>query len=401
LEIKDNANQIRNLLKKESMPAKRNPTMQVSGRSRNRYSSPFTKRAKTKSRSATKCLSVGIFRPDLLDYNPIEKSGYSSLKIDLPEEEQFLGKVSLATEWHKCLKKHENYQPILIDSESTIDIVFQLLHNETERLLKGYSWVLKIEADEEPKLIYYNSLGDVSNYNVPLDWIYKHKIHAIRNAGLWLIKQLSAHFGIDTIYNDTLEMCIENWQFEEDDDWTVINHVKEQLDNGEPRDKIEIYEAVANIFSYKHGKPKELKELLRDMMWTYDEGYYKRVVIDNLPHEEDWELRDWLLSGHELLKLDSIKIEDFKLSPDDMNGDNGDMVSVDQSVFFPYSTTDYIYNEYSDWLDSTANGIGVNDFFNHGFLTAKSHAKPENPEPLLQLLKFLEQGQKIHKQYAN
>lgn len=383
------------------MSIKRSPTKQASRRSGNGHRSTSQKRKKIESRSTTQSQSIGVFRPDLLDYSPIEKSGYSSLKIDLPEEEQFLGKVAIATEWHNCLKKHENYQPILIDSESTIDIVFQLLHNETKRLLKDFSWMLHIEADEEPKLIYFKSLGDVSNYNVPLDWIYNHKNKAIGNAGLWLIKQLSVHFGIEMIYNDTLEMCYENWQFEDDDDWTVINHVREQLDNGEPRDKIEIYEAVANIFSYKHGKPKELKELLRDMMWTYDEGYYKRVVIDNLPHEEDWPLRDWLLSGHELLKLESVNINEFNLSPEDMNHENGEMVSVSQSVFFPYSTNDYIYHEYSEWLDSTANGIGVNDFFNFGFITSKSHAKPENPEPLLQLLKFLEQGQKIHPQYAN
>lgn len=378
------------------MPAKRNPTMQVSGRSRNRYSSPFTKRAKTKSRSATKCLSVGIFRPDLLDYNPIEKSGYNSLKIDLPEEEQFLGKVSIATDWHNCLKKHEAYKPILIHSESTIDVVFQLLHDESNRLFNGYNWMLYIEADEEPKLLYYESLGDVGNYNLPLDWIFESKNNKFRNAGLWLMKQLSKHFGIDIVSNDTLEMVYENWQFDDDDDYTVINHVSEQLNNGEPSDKLLIYEAVTNIFSYKYGKPKELKELLNSMMWSYDEEEFKRAVIDN---NDDEELRDWLLSGYELLKMESIKINNFILSPDDMSNDNGDMVSVDQSIFFPYSLEDYVYKEYESWLDSIANGVGVNDFFSYGFITSKAHAKPENKEPLLALLKFLEKGQKIYKNH--
>lgn len=377
------------------MSIKRSPTKQASGISCQSSGTAFKKRTKIKSRSAAKSKSIGIFRSDLLEYNPIEKSGYYSLKIDLPEEEQFDGKVMLATEWLKCLKQHENYKPILVDSESTIDIVFQLLHTETERLFKNFNWMLHIEADEEPRLIYYESLGDVSNYNVPLDWLYDNKDLVIRNASLWLIKQLSVHFGIEIINNDTIEMCYDNWQFEEGDDWSVVNYVREQLDNGDPSDKLLIYEAVTNIYSYKYGKPKELKELLRDMMWTYEEGYYKKVVNEHLA--DDVEFRDWLLSGYELLKMPSVHITEFELSPDDMNHDNGDMVSVSQSVFFPYSIEDYIYKEYEGWLNDIANGIGSNDFFNFGFITSKAHAKPEPQEPLIALLKFLEQGQKIYK----
>jgi len=377
------------------MSIKRSPTKQTSRRSSQSSRSAFAKRTKTKSRSTTTSLSVGIFRPDLLDYSPIEKSGYSSLKIDLPEEEKFDGKVALATEWLKCLKQHEDYKPILIDSASTIDIVFQLLHNETERLFKDYNWMFIASDEDLPKIIYYESLGDVSNYNVPLDWLYDNKDLVIRNASLWLIKQLSVHFGIEIITNDAIEMCYDNWQFEEGNDESVVHYVKEQLDNGNPSDMLLVYEAVHNIYSYKHGKPKELKELLKDMMWTYEEEYYKKVVNDHLA--DDTEFRDWLLSGYELLKMPSVHIMEFELSPDDMNHDNGEMVSVSQSVFFPYSIEDYIYKEYEGWLNDTANGIGSNDFFNFGFITSKAHAKPEPKEPLIALLKFLEQGQKIYK----
>lgn len=377
------------------MSIKRSPTEQASRRGSQSNRPAYAKRTKAKSRSTTKSQSVGVFRPDLLDYSPIEKSGYSSLKIDLPEHEQFDGKVTLATEWLDCLKKHEDYKPILVDSESTIDVVFQLLHQETERLFTGYNWMFIASDEDLPKIIYYESLGDVSNYNVPLDWLYNNKDLVIRNASLWLIKQLSVHFGIEIITNDTIEMCYDNWQFEKGDDYSVVNYVKEQLDNGDPSDMLLVYEAVHNIYSYKHGKPKELKELLRDMMWTYEEGYYKKVVNEHLA--DDVEFRDWLLSGYELLKMPSVHITEFELNPEDMNHENGNMVSVSESVFFPYSTEDYVYKEYEGWLNDLANGIGTNDFFNFGFITSKAHAKPEPTEPLIALLKFLEQGQKIYK----
>lgn len=377
------------------MSIKRSPTKRTSGKSSQSSLPAFAKRTEAKSRSTTESKSIGIFRPDLLDYNPIEKSGYSSLKIDLPEEEKFDGKVMLASEWLKCLKQHEDYKPILVDSETTIDVVFQLLHAETERLFKDYNWMFIVSDEDLPKIIYYESLGDVSNYNVPLDWIYDNKDLVIRNASLWLIKQLSIHFGIEIITNDTIEMCYDNWQFEEGNDESVVHYVKEQLDNGDPSDMLLVYEAVHNIYSYKHGKPKELKELLRDMMWTYEEGYYKKVVNEHLA--DDTEFRDWLISGYELLKMPSVHITEFELSPDDMNHDNGELVSVSKSVFFPYSIEDYIYKEYEGWLNDTANGIGTNDFFNFGFITSKAHAKPEPKEPLIALLKFLEQGQKIYK----
>lgn len=377
------------------MSIKRSPTKQASRRGSQSNRPAYAKRTKAKSRSATKSQSVGVFRPDLLEYNPIEKSGYSSLKIDVPEHEQFDVKVALVTEWHKCLKQHENYKTILVDSESTIDIVLHALHQETERLFTGYNWIFICTDEQEPRIVYYESLGDVNNYNVPLDWIYNHKNNAIRNVGLWLFKQLSEHFGIDIIYNDTIEMAYDNYLCGDDDDYIVISHDREQLDNGNPEDKLCIYEAVANIFSYKYGKPKELKALMRDMMRTYEEEEFKRAVIDNLTHDE--ELRDWLLSGYKLLKMDAVKISSFNLSPEDMYQENGDMVSVDQSVFFPYSLEDYVYKEYEGWLDSIANGMGVNDFFSWGHVTSSNHIKPENKEPLIALLKFLEQGQKIYK----
>lgn len=376
------------------MSIKRSPTKQASGISRQSSGTAFKKRTKIKSRSAAKSKSIGIFRSDLLEYNPIEKSGYSSLKIDLPEEEQFDRKVMLATEWLKCLKQHENYKQILVDSESTIDIVFQLLHTETERLFKNFNWMLHIEADEEPRLIYYESLGDVSNYNVPLDWLYDNKDLVIRNASLWLIKQLSVHFGIEIITNDTIEMCYDNWQFEEDDDWSVVNYVREQLDNGDPSDKLLIYEAVTNIYSYKYGKPKELKELLRDMMWTYEEGYYKKVVNEHLA--DDIEFQDWLLSGYELLKNECVDIENFNLVPEDLKLDNGEPVTIHHSIFFPYSFEGFVFDEYENWINDIAQGIGTNDIINWGYLSANKHAKPSNKEPLLALIKFLEKGRELY-----
>lgn len=373
------------------MSIKKSSTKQNSGIGRQSSRPAFAKRTKIKPRSAAKSKSVGIFRPDILDYSPIEKSGYSSLKIYLPEEEQFDGKVLLATEWLECLKQHESYKPILIDAESTIDVVFQLLHNETNRLLDGYSWMFIFSDETEPRLLYYESLGDVNCYQLPLDWLSESTNLPFKNAGLWLLKSLSEHFGIRMIFNDLIEMAIDNYAHYEDE-YELISNIKSNLGVSSPEEMGQVYEAAADLCQYQYGKPKELKKRLSELGYSKElfNELVGKIMIQN--HE----LADWLLSGYRLLNMESTAIENFNLVPEDLNLDNGDPVCIHHSIFFPYSFTGFVFDEYESWLNDIAQGIGTNDIYNWGFLNSKIHFEPCNKEPLLALIEFLEKGRELY-----
>lgn len=343
-------------------------------------------RTKAKSRGTIQGKSVGVFRPDLLEYNPTEKSGYMFFEV-----QGAYSKKDIARYWLNCLKKHENYKSVLIPSNADLPTIFQVLHHETDRLLKGYNWILSLEnEDNEPTLYYYKSLGDIGMRGIPLDWFDNSTDFAFRNCGLFLMKCLAEAFGIKMITNDLFEIGFENLTYDPNE---LMHQLKERFDSGEKRDWLEIHKAAADVLEYRYGRVPELNEYLKTI------SYSKKEIFDNNLLESaghDSKLWEWFMEGYEILQGETVDIDCFNFFPDSLHHDDEKPVSLEYSLFFPYSFNGFMFEYYEEWLNDQANHFGTNDIYKYGVLTDKIHVKPTNEEPLLKLIKFLDKGRDIY-----
>lgn len=335
--------------------------------------------SETESGSTAPKQPDGIFRPDLLNYNPTEKSGYSFLKADVHP-------LKLAIEWLACLEKHEAYIELEIAETASESTVLDILHAETNRLFGEFNWVITQGDEQQFTITYFRNLGDIDNHQLPLKWFNESSSLEFKNCGLWLMKQIASKFKIDYIINDLFDVVLEH----KDDPDDLFETLKERYDNGEDGDVFIAHAATSDYLSYVHGKPAQLLKTLQAMPDECPLDFHSDITKLEEP------IHNWICMGLELLKSYNFEIYEFDLQPFNLANDDGSPVLLRHALFMPYDFSDYAFQEYESWINDTANSIGTNDIFEYGFITSEMHVPPTNPDGLYKLINFLDEGRRIY-----
>jgi hypothetical protein len=346
---------------------------------------PLQQRKIIESRSAALIKPQTIFRNHLLNNSLAIKSGYLFSEYD--------NKLKLARYWLNVLKKHEGYIPIEIQKGCAIDDALMQLHKETDRLFSGYDWILKYETEtvKEIKIYYYESLGDIGMHNLPIEWFANHKNEAFKKIGLTIIKLMSEKFGISIINNDMFDMVLDNCKndnnkFDED---VLKKYIIEWYGYDETENEDEIKEIVDDIKSYVVGNVFNLKHEI-DKLQESDLS-----KINSLLKKMPLELSQWLSEAKEVLS-NPCDIHDFDFVPFDIKRENGDPVTIEHSIFFPYSFYDKPMEQYEQWLNDISSGTGINDIYKYGILSKDYHITPTDEEPLFKLIQWLDKGRELY-----
>lgn len=329
-----------------------------------------------------------IFRSDLLNYSPAEKSGYLLFKNHRSWEKPLKNK-NIALKWHACLKNHPKYKKILIQKEASYNDALDLLHQETNRLFKNYDWVLFIDADNSICIYYYESIGSVANYGIPMNWFWESENEAFKKSGLWMMKSLSNKFGFEIMNND---LFIDYVLEEIENPISLMERLKD-LYGYDQHDCKELHPAFSEYRSYHDGEPKKLENYLKTMAEEKPKDFNSNVnSLLNISQE----LFNWFQSGINLLKGKSFHIKEYDLTPHDLDKQDGSPVLIDTGFFMPYTFNDAPYNDYENWINDISNSIGVNDIFSFGVLSEQSHVLPLGKDPLQKLINFLEEGRRLY-----
>lgn len=354
-----------------------------------------TLREQTESGSSAQTEPDTILRPDLLNYNPTEKSGYLFYGSEGYHNWRMDHKVkmALAKGWHACLKNHPSYKEIMISPTANIHDAFDAMHKVSDKLFKGYSWMIFLDDNDnqKPKFYYYKSLGDIGQHNLPLKWFDDHDSKEFRCIGLWLIKAIGHKFHIGTFSNDIMQYVLEDIDDVEELTLKLAERVDAYGDNTGVS-QLKLNESIANHLSYKFGRPRMLQDEMATLK-SQENNFHDdalRCSGDNL------QMYEWLMSGLKLFQGPSVSIHDFDLSPGDVNCDDGSPVKIDQAIFFPYSFDDEVFGIYEEWIEDMANSIGTNDIWKYGILLEDDHILPSDEKPLLDLIKFLDDGRKLY-----
>ena len=336
-----------------------------------------------KSRSSTSDSSKTVFRNHFLNNSLTVKSGYLFSNYE--------DKVKLAKYWLKAIKKHEGYIPMQIANGSTIHDVLSELHKETDRIFKGFDWVLRYETETTPelKIYYYESLGDIGMHNLPIKWFAEHKNSAFRTIGLTLIKNIAHSFNISLFTNDIFEMVLDNGikegKFNEE-------YLKTQLIEwygfDEENDADDLEAVISDFKNYLTG---DIFKLRKEIDTIELNKFDFKELLKLIPLEQV----EWLAEGRKLL-YNTVDIDCFDFVPYDISRDNGDPVTIHQAIFFPYSFDDKPMEHYEQWVSDISNSTGINDMFKYGFLTNKLHVKPTEEKPLLALIEWLDKGRDLY-----
>lgn len=368
-------------------------------RRKNRKSSQgtFTPRQQAKSGSATAAKPHTIFRPDLLNYNPTEKSGYLFYKINGYGnfKDTVVDKIKIAKMWLSCLKNHPKYRDIQIDAESNIHDALNLLHKETDRIFKEYNWILSVGERKDPKLYYFKSFGDVGQHNLPLIWFAHSTNMNFRKLGLWIVTQLSKKFGIDMIKNSTFEAVIE-CNFSNDGEYLLDRMGEFFIDDSDPGqhgvNKLKTLQAAVDYFSYEYGEPKNVEEELKKFSIDEKEFYSMALTLA----DESEALYQWIIDAKKLIDGPGCDIDAYHFNPQDAESMDGEPVTIHHAIFFPWSFTDAVFSHYEDWVNDFANNCGTNDMFKYGVLTEDNHDLPVDEKPVINLIKWLDQGRELY-----
>lgn len=335
------------------------------------------------SRSATAIKPNSVFRNHFLNNSLTSKSGYLFSTYE--------NKVKLAKYWLRALKNHKQYIPIEIQKGSSLNDVMTLLHKETDRLFRGYDWILRYETQtvKDLKIYYYDSLGPCETSNLPIEWISEHKNSAFRTLGLTLIKNIAHSFNISMFSNDIFEMVLDNGL--KDGEYNE-EHLKKELIEWygfeEENDRTELEEIIEDFKAYLIGDIAKLRNEISEIQLN---------VFDfkNLLKLIPLELAEWLGEGRKLL-FNTVDIDSFDFVPFDIDRNNGDPITIHQSIFFPYSFYNKPMEQYEEWVNDIANNTGTNDMYKYGALTKDSHILPTNEKTLLDLIKWLDKGRDLY-----
>lgn len=352
-------------------------------KNRSNNSEPLRKRKTIESRCATKSKSTPIFRHHFLNNSLAKKSGYLFTAYE--------DKLKTVKYWLRTLKNHSGYIPIEIDKGCSLDDVLTKLHKETDRLFIGYDWVARYETEtvKDFKIYYYDSIGPCEASNLPIEWISEHKNSAFRTVGLTIIKNIAHSFNISMFSNDIFEMVLDNGikdnQYNEE-------HLKTQLIEWYGFDKEEDSEEMAQIIEdFKAYLIGDIAKLRKEIDEINLNVFDFKKLLQLIPIE----LGAWLVEGRNLL-FNPVDIDSFDFVPHDINRNDGDPITIHQSIFFPYSFYDKPMEQYEQWLNDIGNGTGINDMYKYGVLTKDSHILPANEKPLLELIKWLDKGRDLY-----
>lgn len=352
-------------------------------KNRSSNSEALQQRQTIESRCATKSKPTPIFRTHILSNSLAKKSGYLFTTYE--------DKLKTAKYWLRTLKNHSGYIPIEIEKGSSLDDVLSKLHKETSRLFRGYDWIARYETEtvKEFKIYYYDSLGPCETSNLPIEWISEHKNSAFRTMGLQLIKNIAHSFNISMFSNDIFEMVLDNGI--KDGEYNE-EHLKTQLIEWygfeEENDSEEMAQIIEDFKAYLIGDIAKLrKEVDEIKLNVFD---FKKLLY-SIPLE----LAEWLGEGRKLL-FNPVDIDCFDFVPFDINRNDGDPITIHQSIFFPYSFYNKPMEQYEEWVNDIANNTGTNDMYKYGFLTKDSHILPTNEKPLLELIKWLDKGRDLY-----
>ena len=338
---------------------------------------------KVKSRSTTPIKPNTVFRNHFLNNSLAVKSGYLFSNYE--------DKIKLAKYWLRAIKNHSEYIPIEIEKGNGINEVLTLLHQETDRLFKGFDWILRYETEtiKELKIYYYDSIGPCETSNLPIEWISEHKNSAFRTIGLQLIKNIAHSFNISMFSNDIFEMVLDNGI--KDEEYNE-EHLKTQLIEWygfeEENDADDLKEIIEDFKNYLVGDIFKLRKEINEIQLN-------KFDFKNLLKLIPLELAEWLKEGRKLL-YNIVDIDSFDFVPFDINRDNGDQITIHQSIFFPYSFYDKPMEQYEQWLNDIASSTGINDMYIYGVLTKDCHILPTNEKPLLDLIKWLDKGRNLY-----
>lgn len=341
--------------------------------------------------SASESEPAGIPRFSLLKNTLAERSGY------LFYDGSTVEKMAIAKIWLKMLKKHPKYQPLKIDPNSTINDLLSLLHTTTTKFFKGWRWTLHIPEENKPRIYFFKSLGTLGGWNLPMEWIHDYPNPYFKEAATAMILRIAKAFHIKLFDNQTTEWILEPAAVAEDGyDHDVIPyllaHLKEQH-YSEEKDMNNIYKMAANMSSYVDGEIFDKMQEFKDApMLTENQFEFAAHQVKTL---EDPALYNWLMKGKALADTGGISIHQFDLNLENIDGEDSDPVSMEDAIFFPWSTSDCVNYARNSWLDDIAQGVGVNEAYEFGWLDGAGLVEPSNPTLFKKLIAFIEEGQDL------
>jgi hypothetical protein len=342
---------------------------------------------------------AGIVRPNFLTYNPTHKSGYLFLSEEkihskynlnpLSEWKKNIPSTIKAIEiWHGLLKRHPNYQSVYVEPTANVADVMDALHNETDRLFKGFDWVFHIPsyAKQEPQIVYFKYENGVHNCIMPLSVFDESKDPRFRKAGLSLMKALADRFGIPYIESDSFDSyALEGIEIDEE-------YVRNKLEDRYGDDTEPDFEThLNNLLSYKDGPPKRLRKEMEPMKFDPKEFKCEIKYLQHTP------IGKWMMEGLKILELPKFCVGSFDLNPWDLEHNDGDMVPQTEMLWFPYSIDDHAFADYKEYIDCMANGFGWGETFSYGTLSKKKHVKPVDFGPMMILMQYIIKGMNLFK----
>lgn len=331
-----------------------------------------------------------IFRPDLLKQTPAAKSGFLFSDYGFGKDPR-ISQFQVIQIWHKFLQKQKGYKGLMVKEDAAPDEILQLLRDKTNQLFPGYQWLLNIKKDEydpEDALWYYKDQGQADWNMCSIDWIYFHKDANVRGAGLEVIKRIAKAYKVDVIENYNTEYELAEWRTSEELHTWLVDNVGYNRYHEDGKTEDAAYTKIYNLYwSYKHGEVAKLKK-------AFDNVDMKFPVREGVMKIKNAKLRKWFLSGLDLLE-NPVHITRFAFGRH-INGEDERPVSITETVFFPFTFKDAIYESAENILDEMAGNEGVESYYEWGEIREARHEKPAPIAELKKLFAFINKGHEIY-----
>lgn len=348
----------------------------------------FVKSKQIESRIRTNhCASIA-FRPDILNnYNPAEKSGFL-----FPSSSQFdhYDKRHIISEWNEIFKKH--FKPVLVNQSDSLETVLSKLQSETIEISKSKEWRLKIQTPDDYGLLnselhVYEVIDQVNVAMMPLDWIDQFKLIDVRELMFGIVYKMATAYEVDLIFGDIINAELWNYHTEKD----LKNYLIDMHGDG-----IDTNKMFENYVSYRSGRPAKLSKELRD---------YKKLSLDYLKQLfekckkkhflKHKYLFTWLKQGLDILSLPIEKVSSFTYNPWGAREDES--ILMKETIFFPYSVEDELFQESENWLNDRYNNCGAADIYNYTVYTKEGSESSRDYISVLRLIKWMEESHPIRK----
>ncbi len=314
----------------------------------------------------------------LLDKDLTAKSCFIDTQ-SFPEEEL----TSFILEMHECLQNVPNYhdEKVWHKLPSLIELADHLVQQIRKHTPTGYSWVVQ-KNEEELVLQYVKGVRDLDNYNaVPLEWLpaLKAQHEDLHNIVVGTLYYISLKCGLEIVYTKYDEYYIDDYCAHETDD---------------EEENLLRYSDVAK---YKKGGIAciYLKEM-RDFYSLYGMQDLIDLIQNFTPRGElQKKIKAWIMVAIPVLH-NPPNLNDYIIPNDEQNKLDGDPLTINDALNFPWSFYDHVFTNSEDWRNDVYSNSGMFDSGVFGEFNKSKHIEPAPIDPIKNLLLFMKMGRDVY-----